>query len=292
MKTNKKVIRKPKEANKFTLMHNDIINDKNLSSNAFRLLSSILSDNDDTFKLSQTTYCNRLGWEPTMFKRAIENLIKCGYVSRVLINEQIPGVKKAGSKKKIYYYTISEYGNLNKEEVKVTTPTKENNLDSTIIFKSFNEILVETSFKVDVEKLEKYIDEAYKSNKLNSVEQLSSKNIIKVINKFKIPTENEAPESNITPKPIPEVQVEVMVPQNEDNTSIDKLLEFKTKWEKNRNSFDYVELVKFDDVFKTTDSLTKESYYKLGIDKFRMGGLSFEQMIEELNKIININELV
>lgn len=135
MKTNKKVIRKPKLPNQFTSIHNSILNDKRLSSNAFRLISSILSDNDDTFKLSQTTYCNRLGWEPTMFKRAIENLIECGYVNRILIDTEIPGIKKAGSKKKIYFYTVSEYGNLEKEP-----STEKEAPESTIITQPIPEV--------------------------------------------------------------------------------------------------------------------------------------------------------
>jgi len=173
-----------------------IIEDTNLSGNALRLILSILGDNDENFNLSETTYCNRLQWSTTTFYRAIDDLIKCGYVKRTLIADDkvIPGIKKAGSKKKVYFYTISEYGNLKKEtpsptqeeEVKVTTPTKKNSLETSTILKSFNDVLINTTFKVDTEKLQKYIGEAYKSNKLNSVEQLSTKNIIKVITKFKI----------------------------------------------------------------------------------------------------------
>ena len=164
---NKKVIRKDLKPNGFTSIHNSILNDKRLSSNAFRLISSILSDNDDNFKLSQTTYCNRLGWESTMFKRAIENLMECGYIKRTLIDDDkvIPGIKKAGSKKKVYFYVVSEYGNLKQDEpiskeetpklkkevIKPTTPTIEK---ETIINDNNSKIGKDTLYSIYVTLLE------------------------------------------------------------------------------------------------------------------------------------------
>ena len=172
-----------------------IIEDTNLSGNALKLILSILGDNDENFNLSETTYCNRLKWSTTTFYRAIDDLIKCGYIKRTLIDEDkvIPGIKKAGSKKKVYFYTISEYGNIKQEqplptekEVKVPTPNNEMNLDESTIINLFNDVLSNTSFNVDMIKLQSYIAEAYSTKKLNSVKQLSTENIEKVINKFKI----------------------------------------------------------------------------------------------------------
>jgi hypothetical protein len=198
---NKTVIRKELKKNEFTSIHNQIINDKRISSNAFRLLTSILSDNDETFKLSQTTYCNRLGWEPTMFKRAIENLIECGYVKRTLIDKPITGIKKANSNKKLYFYTISEYGNLKQESSteKVKQESKfvitEKHIDDVnknllIITKELNK----DGFDYNASEFEQYFIQALKDKKITSLEQLSFVNLKKLINnKFKIKINQEQP---------------------------------------------------------------------------------------------------
>jgi biotin operon repressor len=106
-------------------------------------------------------------------------------------------------------------------------------------------------------------------------------------------TENKAVEETISTEAISEVQVEVIVPQIKEKSTNEKLLEFKTKWEKNRKGFDYIELCKFDDKFSLTHnpSLYKQDFYRVSIDSFRIGKLSFEEMIEESNKLINIKEL-
>ena len=125
---NKNVIRKERNENNIQLfvrsIPKSIIEDTNLSGNALRLLLSILGDNDETFNLSETTYCNRLNWSVTTFYRAIDDLINCGYVKRTEIDKSIPGIKKAGSNKKVYFYTISEYGGLN-NNTKVQLKTKQ-----------------------------------------------------------------------------------------------------------------------------------------------------------------------
>ena len=117
---NKTVIRKEKKTNEFTTIHNSILLDTRLSPIAFKLLVSILSDSDN-FTLSQTLYMKRLGISQNRtYLNAIKNLEQCCYLRKKLINEDvyIPKIKKANSKKKVYHYTISEYGNL-KPEVQI-----------------------------------------------------------------------------------------------------------------------------------------------------------------------------
>jgi DNA-binding MarR family transcriptional regulator len=199
------------------------------------------------------------------------------------------------NKKENFYLTPSEFKVLIKLMV-----YQRNNSDITYQNKTIAEhiFLAESTVKDAMEALARMAYISTELNVFNNGLGFKSKRTVRINWKRieeidnKIPTEKEAPESKIPTESIPEVQVEVIIPKIEDNTSIDRLLEFKTKWEKNRNGFDYVELIKFDNVFKTTDYSIKQSYYKLAIDKFRMGGLSFEEMINELNKIININELV
>ena len=114
---NKTVIRKKTENGKFTTIHNSILFDTRLLPNAFRLLTAILSDSDTKFDLSQTLYCDRLGITKKTFFKAIANLEECGYLKKTEVNKDvfIPKTKKANSNKKVYHYTISEYGNLKSE---------------------------------------------------------------------------------------------------------------------------------------------------------------------------------
>lgn len=109
-------IRKEQTSGEFTTIHYSILRDKNLSSNAKILLFEIFSDKD-YFNLSQTLYCNRLGWKPQMFKLTINELAQSGYLSRIVNNP----------KKGTYYYTVSEFGNLEKEssKPKKTKPNKD-----------------------------------------------------------------------------------------------------------------------------------------------------------------------
>jgi len=115
--TNKTVIRKEKKIGEFTTIHNSILNDSRLSATALRLLLSILSDSDK-FRLSQTLYKQRLGiTENRTFFKAIANLEECGYLKKTEVSKDvfIPNIKKANSDKKVFHYTISEYGNLKSE---------------------------------------------------------------------------------------------------------------------------------------------------------------------------------
>ena len=121
---NNKKIRTKKKSGSFVTIDNKIILDKNLSSNAKILLISILSDSD-SFELSQSLYCKRLGWEKNQFTRAIEQLEKSGYVKRTKLesDKAIAGKLKKGSNRILYFYTVSEYGNL------ITTDKNEENFD-------------------------------------------------------------------------------------------------------------------------------------------------------------------
>jgi hypothetical protein len=114
---NNKKIRTKKKSGSFITIDTKIISDKNLSSNAKILLISILSDSDN-FEVSQSLYCKRLGWEKNQFTRAIEQLEKYGYVKRTKLDSDraIAGKLKKGSNRVLYFYTVSEYGNLTKLE--------------------------------------------------------------------------------------------------------------------------------------------------------------------------------
>lgn len=102
---NKKVIpyKNQLKAGTFTMLPNNLLNDNKLKLMSFKLLLSILSDSDE-FTLSQTMYCNRLGISDRTFKNCIKDLEENGYVKRSNIG-----------KTHFNFYTISIYGNLNKE---------------------------------------------------------------------------------------------------------------------------------------------------------------------------------
>jgi hypothetical protein len=114
---NKTVIRKKLVNGEFTTIHNSILFDTRLTPNAFRLMTAILSDSDTNFDLSQTLYCDKLKIAKKTFFRAIHNLVQCGYLKKTDVDKDviIPKIKKANSNKKVYHYTISEYGNLKSE---------------------------------------------------------------------------------------------------------------------------------------------------------------------------------
>jgi DNA-binding MarR family transcriptional regulator len=103
----------------FTTIHHSILKDKRLSPNGFRLLVSILSDSDENFKLSPTVYCNRLGITKTTFLNAVINLENCGYLKRE--------VSKVNKRKK--HYTVSEFGNLKKEQSESDINESENPIE-------------------------------------------------------------------------------------------------------------------------------------------------------------------
>ena len=157
---NKTVIRKEKKAGEFTTIHNSILKDSRLTPTAFRLLVSILSDSD-TFKLSQSRYKKLLGIkENRTFLNAIANLEECGYLKKTEVAKDIfiPNIKKANSAKKVYHYTISEYGNLKSEsqpelEVQPETDTEKIELNDAELelekFKAFLQTNIEVLFEND-----------------------------------------------------------------------------------------------------------------------------------------------
>ena len=116
---NKTVIRKENVKGQFTTVHHSILKDKRLSPNGFRLLVNILSDSDENFKLSPTVYCNRLGITKTTFLNAVINLENCGYLKRA--------VSKVNKRKK--HYTVSEFGNLKKEQSESDINESENPIE-------------------------------------------------------------------------------------------------------------------------------------------------------------------
>jgi hypothetical protein len=123
---NKTVIRKKLVNGEFTTIHNSILFDTRLTPNAFRLMTAILSDSDSNFDLSQTLYCKRLKIAKKTFFRAIDNLVECGYLKKTDVDKDviIAKIKKANSDKKVYHYTISEYGNLKSESQPETDTEK------------------------------------------------------------------------------------------------------------------------------------------------------------------------
>lgn len=109
----------------FTSVPYSILHNPNLSPTAKLLIIQILSDND-SFTLSPSLYAKRLGVTVKTIYNALDELEEKGYIRRTPIGDDvyIAGVKKKNSKKIIYHYLVSEFGNLNKDADN-TTPTEE-----------------------------------------------------------------------------------------------------------------------------------------------------------------------
>lgn len=105
---------KKHEAGTFTSVPNKLLHNPNLSVLAKMLLIQLLSDSDD-FTVSPTLYAKRMNVSESSIYNALKELEQKGYVKRKEIKTAIKGLKKEGSNKKIYHYTISEFGNLNNE---------------------------------------------------------------------------------------------------------------------------------------------------------------------------------
>lgn len=189
---NKTIIRKERNENNLQLfvrsIPKSIIEDKNLSGNALRLILSILGDNDESFNLSETTYCNRLNWDKKTFYRAIEDLINCGYLKKTEINKTIPGIKKSGSNKKVYHYTLSEFGNLKTKEENISIQQEEKELPVSYekVIEIFDEYVKKLDFSIDLIALVDYLFKSYNDKKITSLNQLTEANMLKVVNRFKI----------------------------------------------------------------------------------------------------------
>ncbi len=140
---NVKKIRSEKKAGNFFSASTKILLDTNLNFNSLRLLISILNDSDD-FNISETVYCNRLNMKKTTYYDAIKNLEQNGYLKRTEIKGKVApikgkGGKKANSTKKMYFYTVSEYGNLNTKTEKIINNNKieiKNDMNSLEQFKN------------------------------------------------------------------------------------------------------------------------------------------------------------
>jgi DNA-binding MarR family transcriptional regulator len=172
---NKTVIRKDLKNGEFTTIHHSILNDSRLTPIAFKLLVSILSDNDDTFKLSRAVYMKRLNITEGTLDSALKLLIKCGYI------------KKSPTKiKNVLHYTISEYGNLIDENKKEELPTKEKIelTESDVMF--IDKIASDNNIEFDANKLLDYLLNSINEGKLTDKSQLNEVNLLKLIKKFKI----------------------------------------------------------------------------------------------------------
>ena len=99
-------------SNNKSIVNLNIVRDKNISANAKILITLILNDPDDQ-ELSQSHYCKILGWEKNQFTTAIKSLINGDYIIRTQIDKDVivPGKKKKGSDKILYFYTVNENGN-------------------------------------------------------------------------------------------------------------------------------------------------------------------------------------
>lgn len=219
---NKTVVRKDLKNGEFTTIHHSILNDSRLTPIAFKLIVSILSDNDDNFKLSRAVYIKRLNISEGTFDSALNLLIECGYV------------KKSPTKiKNVLHYTISEYGNLTAENKKEELPTKEkfelNENDYLLIDKIAND----NNINFDANKLLDCLEHNINNGKLNDKSKLTEENILKLINKFKI--KEDAPiKIKITDKMIEEwcdLKSDGLTKQN----LITLKLKIKEKFKQNNN---------------------------------------------------------
>lgn len=173
---NKTVIRKKQTKGGFTTVHMSILNDKRLTPLAFRLLVSILSDSDTSFKLSQTLYKKRLGiTENRTWLSTISNLEECGYLKRT--DTKIRNYK---------HYTISEFGNLKSE--KTTTELDESPKLNTIKIEDFaDELQIEIdkrANKINVDGIVDYLMNLINNGELNNLSQLNNQFYNKIIDYF------------------------------------------------------------------------------------------------------------
>ena len=160
---NRKIRNTNKKSGTFTTVSYNILRDINLTPNAKILLIEILSDSDN-FDISQTLYCKRLGWEKNQFTRAIVSLEEHGYIKRTPIDKDkvIPGKKKKGSNRVMYFYTVSEFGNLNNE--KVTEITIANNEANPPTIDDLNKLKEMVRNDVFYKTALKLLDEQWKNN--------------------------------------------------------------------------------------------------------------------------------
>lgn len=252
---NKTVIRKKIESGGFTSIHNSIIKDKRLSPNGFRLLVSILSDSDDKFNLSQTLYCKRLGIEKTTFFNAINNLEDCGYLKKTITKG-----------KKLYHYTISEYGNLNTsttetkadlnlvESTNQTTPIqleKNENINISELSADFLEYYYSLEKLLSYTNFQDFIYDCLHVHKIRTVIELKKK-----VNEFLLPIYKEnlalAKDPDKHPKALIDfkawLKTEIFGNHNLSSNA-------KSKWA-------HLSLVKYGKKFKTDHETMMSDYYE------------------------------
>lgn len=195
---NKTVIRKENKPGHFTTIHHSILFDKRLKSNDKVVLILILSD-ADTFNLTQQSLINRLDLEKTAIKTVMKNLEKFGY----LIRKEL---------RRGHYYTISEYGNLSssteiEKSSALSTATVPEQINEQIIPDTPSPIIEETHAPLNLDDYEDninslmplnltdknikqiwgYFFQAIDKGTLNSPNQMTEKNIKKIISKYSLP---------------------------------------------------------------------------------------------------------
>lgn len=110
---NKTVLRREQKSGEFTTVNYKLLRDKRITSTAKLLMIEMLSDSDG-FRFSEQLFINRLNISKSTYYRAINNLIKHGYIR-----------KKKIQKTQYNHYTVSEFGNLNSKQEDLPTESSE-----------------------------------------------------------------------------------------------------------------------------------------------------------------------
>lgn len=124
------IIKRNLEGGRFIQTSTSIIKDKRLTDSALRLLQ-LLGDAIDGTKISLAYYRKLLGWSKDKLSNATKNLRENGYLQ---MTKKPRGEKNGFS----YFYTVSEYGNLqvekdangNLKKLPYTSHTKKNQAKS------------------------------------------------------------------------------------------------------------------------------------------------------------------
>lgn len=192
---NVKKLRAEKKTGNFISAHIRILLDSNLSDGSKILLIAILNDSDD-FNISETVYCNKLKITKKTFHNRIKNLEENGYLRRTKIDGKVApingkGGKKTNSSKIMYFYVVSEYGNLNTKEseqseqiivedvIKPPTPTPTPIIKNT----KTNQLTEKQKFFWDnnSEKIKSFFNSVCQQKKVEKIENVK-KEFINLIN--------------------------------------------------------------------------------------------------------------
>jgi predicted transcriptional regulator len=101
------IYRLPKDKN-FTQVHNNLINDRNLTTNAKAILIYMLSKNDD-WQFYEKDITNHFQDNVKVIKKGIKELIDKGYVERTKMQD-------SETKRFVYIYDVYEQPELSEEE--------------------------------------------------------------------------------------------------------------------------------------------------------------------------------